>query len=61
MFDEEECINTIKSTAFDLFLETKSNMNIDLAKSKIELIQIHLNRLNHIREYNKSNNQGVKK
>ena len=57
MFDKNECINTIKSTALDIFTETKSGMNTDLVRNKIQLIQIQLNRLDEIEAIGRYNEQ----
>lgn len=60
MFDETQCLNTMKATALDLFNDAKPDMNIELAKNKLQLIQIQLNRLEQIQEFKKSYNQGAK-
>lgn len=57
MFDKNECINTIKGTALDIFSETKSGMNTDLVRNKIKLIQIQLNRLDEIEAIRRYNEQ----
>ena len=48
MFEESECLNIIKESAFDLFLSAKRGLNTESAKQKLQLIQIQLNRLEQI-------------